>query len=290
MNKSRWLGSVTIGLLLLTECANPSLAALNEGDFVPCSMVISQTDNAEQVESYRIRRGDTLWDISNKYKVKLQTLMQMNRLDRNSVLTVGDILKIPSRTNTNTKHIVKRGETMWDIANHYQISVQTMIGANPNVRPNRLQIGDQLVIPDKGAVLAAVSIKQPSRGTSTGDVLSWPVVGRITSGYGWRQSGFHHGVDIAADIGTPIRAAAAGQVMFAGYKDIYGRMVVLKHPDGKQTVYAHAQKIMVRENQQVSCGQIVATIGVSGRTTGPHLHFEVKTGNQTHDPLSYLRH
>ena len=91
-------------------------------------------------------------------------------------------------------------------------------------------------------------------------------------------------------MGSPIKAAAAGKVIFAGWKSVYGRTVIIKHPDGKQTLYAHTQKILVKDQQMVKKGQKIATVGVSGNTTGPHLHFEVRIGDKVYDPLRYLSH
>jgi murein DD-endopeptidase MepM/ murein hydrolase activator NlpD len=243
------------------------------------------------VQQYQIKKGDTLWDIATKFQVSMASLMAYNQLSENSILTVGDAITIPTRSNpvTGTWHVVKSGETMWDIAFRYKLNVQTIVSANPSLHPENLQIGDRLSIPDRTGQLTSTAPQAPSRGLSFSGVFSWPLVGTITSGFGWRKSGFHHGLDIAGDIGDPIRAAAAGKVIFAGYRDIYGRMVILEHLDGKQTIYAHAQKIKVKENQKVRSGQVIATVGISGRTTGPHLHFEVRDKNTARNPLAYLR-
>lgn len=135
------------------------------------------------------------------------------------------------------------------------------------------------------------SVQQPSRAISSRSLsYAWPLVGTITSAYGWRKSGFHHGLDIAGSKGDPIRAAADGVVIFSGYKPVYGNMVILKHTDERQTVYAHAQVLKVREGEKVRKGQIIATVGTTGRTTGPHVHFEIREHDKTADPLKFLRY
>jgi len=121
-----------------------------------------------------------------------------------------------------------------------------------------------------------------------------PVEGRITSDFGVRndpihgQQRSHHGVDIAAPRGTPIGAATSGTVVFAGRRGGYGNTVIIEQPDGKQTLYAHAEQLLVKVGDQVSTGQTIATVGSTGRSTGPHLHFEVRENGQPVDPSKNL--
>jgi len=118
----------------------------------------------------------------------------------------------------------------------------------------------------------------------------WPTRGVLTSGYGWRWGRMHRGIDIAAAIGTPIMAAGSGQVLSAGWNSGgYGNLVKLKHPDGSVTLYAHNTKIFVRKGQRVRQGQQIATMGSTGRSTGPHLHFEIHPqGQGAVNPMAYL--
>jgi murein DD-endopeptidase MepM/ murein hydrolase activator NlpD len=121
-----------------------------------------------------------------------------------------------------------------------------------------------------------------------------PVEGRLTSPFGFRASpitrgvSMHHGLDIAAPLGSPIRAAAAGVVAKVGRASDYGKFVQLKHGHNVVTVYAHAQQIFVRVGDTVHKGQKIATVGMTGRTTGPHLHFEVRLGNKRVNPSKYI--
>jgi murein DD-endopeptidase MepM/ murein hydrolase activator NlpD len=124
--------------------------------------------------------------------------------------------------------------------------------------------------------------------------LRMPVEGRISSDYGMRRDPIngrhkhHHGIDIAAPKGTRIGAAASGKVLFAGWQNGYGNTVVIEHKDGRQTRYAHAHKLMVEPGDIVEGGQTIATVGSSGRSTGPHLHFEVTDNGRSIDPLKIL--
>jgi murein DD-endopeptidase MepM/ murein hydrolase activator NlpD len=121
------------------------------------------------------------------------------------------------------------------------------------------------------------------------------VPGRITSGYGVRTDPFdgrpraHHGVDIGAPEGSPIRAAADGVVRRAGQRGGYGNSLELDHGDGTSTLYAHAERLLVREGDRVQAGQEIATVGATGRATGPHLHFEVREHDRPIHPIRALR-
>lgn len=124
--------------------------------------------------------------------------------------------------------------------------------------------------------------------------LQSPLQGRITSEFGVRndpinrQQRQHHGVDIAAPRGTPIGAAATGTVVFAGRKGGYGNTVIIEQADGKQTLYGHAEQLLVQVGERVEAGQTIATVGSTGRSTGPHLHFEVRENGQPINPLAML--
>ena len=118
--------------------------------------------------------------------------------------------------------------------------------------------------------------------------LTWPLRGRITSMYGWRRGRHHDGIDIAARMGKPIVAAANGTVIFSGWRSGYGHMVVIQHNRLLKTVYGHTSRNYVRRGQTVKQGQVIALVGNTGRSTGPHLHFEVRNTFGAQDPMRYL--
>lgn len=151
--------------------------------------------------------------------------------------------------------------------------------------------------------LSAVTLTEPTTlivGTGTrelpelpdGCLFLWPVQGPITSEFGYRfifgETNFHRGLDIAAPLGTAINAGADGTVIFAGEKGTYGNLVVLSHGNGFVTYYAHCSKILVEVGDTVTQGQPIAAVGSTGRSTGPHCHFEVRYENEPIDPLFYL--
>lgn len=123
----------------------------------------------------------------------------------------------------------------------------------------------------------------------------WPVLGKVTSSFGERldpfngEGAFHSGIDISAPFGTAVRATADGTVQMAGLGNGYGREVVLDHGNGMETVYAHLSGFAVTDGEQVKCGQVIGYIGMSGRSTGPHLHYEVRIHNTPVNPHKYMR-
>jgi murein DD-endopeptidase MepM/ murein hydrolase activator NlpD len=131
-----------------------------------------------------------------------------------------------------------------------------------------------------------------SSGGGGGGALSasgfiWPVSGPITSGFGWRWGRIHEGIDIGAACGTPIRAAASGTVVYAGWMDGYGNIIVIDHGGGMATAYAHQSALYVGGGS-VSQGQTIGAVGSTGHSTGCHLHFEVRVNGTPVDPLGYL--
>jgi murein DD-endopeptidase MepM/ murein hydrolase activator NlpD len=115
----------------------------------------------------------------------------------------------------------------------------------------------------------------------------WPVEGSLTSTFGERFGRMHFGVDIAAASGTPILAAASGRVLFVGSRGEYGSTTVIGHGGGIVTVYAHQSSCSPQSGDLVECGDIIGLVGSSGRSTGPHLHFETRTNGVSEDPFEF---
>ncbi len=126
-------------------------------------------------------------------------------------------------------------------------------------------------------------VVSPGSGT-----LGWPVSGPVTSGFGMRWGRMHEGIDIGVGVGTPVRAAATGTVIYAGWMGGYGNLVVVDHGNGLSTAYAHNSSLAVSVGQSVSAGEVVSYSGNTGNSTGPHVHFEVRVDGSAVDPLGYL--
>jgi len=138
---------------------------------------------------------------------------------------------------------------------------------------------------------AKIQAAQRSSTVSVGGVSAsgyiWPAAGPVTSTFGWRWGRMHEGIDIAAPSGSPIRSAAGGTVIYAGWLGGYGNLVVVDHGGGVSTAYAHMSSIASGNGQGVAQGQVIGYVGSTGHSTGPHLHFEVRINGQAVDPLGY---
>ena len=207
-------------------------------------------------------------------------------------------------------HFVQTGQTLYSIAKAYDVELKYLQRINGIHRASNLQVGQKLWIPGARVVRYVPPTDTPSlasdknksltkrvtpgkRKSSTGKKsisrLAWPVKGILTSRFGRRRGRNHEGIDIGAKKGTPIRAAAAGKVVFSGWGPTgYGKMVIIKHPGHLTTVYAHNDKNWVKKNMKVKKGQQIAAVGNTGRSTGPHLHFEVRNDTHPKNPLNYL--
>ena len=115
-----------------------------------------------------------------------------------------------------------------------------------------------------------------------------PTVGELSSGFGYRWGRLHSGIDLANDIGTKVRASKAGRVSYAGWYSGYGNTVVIEHDQGYTTLYGHLNESIVRNGQYVQGGQVIAYMGSTGDSTGPHLHFEVQKNGVPINPYSVL--
>lgn len=133
-------------------------------------------------------------------------------------------------------------------------------------------------------------LTEPSRVLSLGGrvAMAWPVEGRLTSTYGPRHGRMHRGIDVAAPVGTPVRAVRDGLVAFAGWKGGYGNTVDIAHDGGGTTRSAHQSELLVATGERVERGQVIGRVGTTGSSTGPHLHFEVSIAGGDLDPLDVL--
>jgi murein DD-endopeptidase MepM/ murein hydrolase activator NlpD len=156
----------------------------------------------------------------------------------------------------------------------------------------REELAEMEALQAVSATLAA-KIQAAQAAAGTGGGLSaagfiWPVLGPVTSPFGWRWGRMHEGIDIGAPSGTPIRAAAAGTVIYAGWLGGYGNLTVIDHGGGVATAYGHQSSLAAGNGAFVAQGQVIGYVGSTGHSTGPHLHFEVRVNGVPQDPLGYL--
>ncbi len=207
-------------------------------------------------------------------------------------------------------HTVEKGQTLYRIAKTYGVSVEQLMEANHLDDPRELKVGETLSIPgareaqrvttydspepeaparviDQIKRVATPPAKAVKVGRANG-TLAWPLRGVLYARFGRKGSEPHDGIDLAAPAATPVKTAAPGTVLFAGEQRAYGLIVIVEHADSLITLYAHNRDVRVKTGQKVREGQVVATVGDSGKTSGPHLHFEVRKEGVPVDPLEFL--
>jgi len=250
----------------------------------------------KEIVKYIVKPGDTVSVIAEKFGVSVNTVLWENNLSVYDFIGIGDELAIlPS---TGVMHTVKSGESLGYISSKYDVKEKDIIKENKIVNPHSLKIGQRLFIPNgtkiktarktntyNSAITTVVKNIVAPKTQSTGK-MHWPTTShRITQYYHWR----HHGLDLAAPIGTPLFAADSGVVERAGWNRGYGNNIVINHGGGKKTRYAHMHKFYVSAGQSVSRGQTIGEMGSTGWSTGPHVHFEVMINGVKYNPLNYIK-
>jgi lipoprotein NlpD len=193
----------------------------------------------------------------------------------------------PGGSNTRT-HTVMQGETIYAIARQYGVTPSRLMAANSIEDSRHIYVGEVLLIPQlaTGMALGVPDVWSVPRADRQ---FGWPVrSGVVSSPFGMRNGVLHEGIDIAAPMGTPVLAADAGEVIFAGVLRGYGNVVIVRHSESYVTVYGHNRRNLVSAGERVLRGQEIAEIGNSGRTRGPNLHFEVRFENHPQNPIAYL--
>ncbi|MDR1376193.1 MAG: LysM peptidoglycan-binding domain-containing M23 family metallopeptidase [Synergistaceae bacterium] len=257
-----------------------------------------------QIISYVVAAGDSLWSIANSQNLEVDTLVGSNTFKNSALLHPGAVLRIPNQDGIFYKF--KNGDKIEAIAKRYQVSVDKIRKVNPTVDFVSLKAGNEIFLPGARPEAIAETAEKKSgssagKSGSSGSIqkasrsFRWPVMGKINSPFGWRRHpitrrrDFHTGLDIKASRGTIIRSSREGQVVYSGWMGGYGKVVVVEHSRGQSTLYAHCSSLLVKQGAKISVGQNIARVGSTGRTTGPHLHFEVRNGNSPVNPLQYLK-
>lgn len=237
---------------------------------------------SEDIIIYVVRKGDTVASIAKLFKVTDNTILWANDLKKGEKLKEDETLII--LPVSGVKHIVLKGQTIKGIAKMYKVDPADIFSFNNLDEDAKLAIGDELIVPGAEIQIETISPKKPS----VSNTNQYADSGKSSGGYyirplkcGIQTQGKHdkYAVDLACGkIGTPIYAAASGKVIFAkyGWNGAYGNLIIIAHPNGTQTFYAHQSKFAVSAGDQVSQGQVIGYVGNTGRSTGPHLHFEVR--------------
>ena len=252
-----------------------------------------------EILDYTVLDGETLSQIADKFSLKVDTILWANGLDSDKVkIRQGQSLKIPPVDGVI--HKVKKGETVYSIAQKYEANPQAMVDYPFNEFTNdetfALAIGQTVMVPDgvmpEEKLLAPAPYLAQQTTPNAGSVSAlgsfvWPTSGTISQGYKF----YHKGIDIANHGGGSILAADSGRVMEAGWPDNsgYGNRVLIDHGNGYVTLYGHMSKVAVVAGQTVNRGDVIGQMGSTGRSTGVHLHFEIRTGGGFQNPLNFLK-
>lgn len=232
---------------------------------------------ADQISIYVVRNGDTLSQIAELFSVSTNTIVWANDLSRGNVIRPGETLVI--LPVSGIRHTVVKGDTLASVVKKYKGDLEEVLVFNNLEAGAPLALGDTVIIPYGTAPqIVSVSTGAVARGaggpTLDGYFLR-PLVG------GKKSQGIHgyNGVDLAASLGTSVLASASGEVIISrtyGYNGGYGQYIVVKHDNGTQTLYAHLSQNFVSAGERVVQGQVIGAVGNTGRSSGPHLHFEIR--------------
>ena len=205
---------------------------------------------------------------------------------------------LPPQEMRGVYHVVERHQTFYRICKTYGVDLKEIASLNRISDPSKIQTGQRIFIPGARRVLK-VEIYIDDVVSEQGEKAKvaykrfdfiWPVEGKINQGFEEAENRRHQGIDISSAVGAPIKASNAGTVIYSNNTiKGYGNLIILRHSEELVTVYAHNQVNLVEEGTWVEKGQIIGKVGQTGRTSGPHLHFEIRKNNKAIDPLLFLR-
>lgn len=261
---------------------------------------------------------DDLYNISTRYRLPIREIIDLNGLQPPYKLQPGQRLKLPAPVD----YRVRPGDTVHSVAGMFSVPESQLVTVNNIRAPYKLAPGQDLRIPEKyrqqetayaqpQQAVAPVErvetqplvrnqtatpahrevVREAAAPLTTPSAFRWPVQGRVISGYGPKDDGLYNdGINIAAPRGTPVAAAADGVVAYVG-NDLksYGNLVLVRHGGSLMTAYAHLATLNVRRGLAVRQGQVIGTVGSTGAVPKAQLHFEIRRGSKTADPLQYLR-
>ena len=304
-NYLRNLGSVRVQpqaeMKAVGEAENETAESLVHGGSSFVKPNLAQTKKIKRPRTtivfHTVQSGETISTIAQEYDVSVSTILWENNLTAYSVIRPGNSLAILPASGIS--YVIQRGDTLQGIAKKYDVAEEEIARFNKLADASYLKSGQKIIIPGGSKKYTAPAVTSysgiaalrelvtpPAAKAVPGNKMNWPTVGyRITQYYSWR----HRGIDIANKIGTAIYAADAGTVEYAGWGTGYGNQVVVDHGGGKRTRYGHASKLLVQKGEEVAKGQVIALIGSTGWSTGPHVHFEVIINNIKYNPLDFVK-
>jgi len=235
--------------------------------------------------TYRVRRGDSVSRIAADFSVSMDAIIASNGITNARALREGETLRIPNMDGI--PYVVQAGDSLSQISQTKGVPLEAILDAN-DIQSDTISAGTTLFIP--GARMDRQELRM-----ALGELFIHPVRGaRLTSPFGWRNDPIsgarrhHAAIDLAAPQGTPIRAAMEGRVSALGFNAVYGNFIIISHPGNYQTLYAHLHTVLVRRGDQVRQGTQIGTVGSTGYSTGPHLHFAIYRNGRAVNPLDFI--
>jgi murein DD-endopeptidase MepM/ murein hydrolase activator NlpD len=235
--------------------------------------------------SYTLEKGDIIGNIAVWAGLNEDTLISVNNVKNARLMQIGQVLKIPNQDGIY--YTVKIGDSLESIAEKYKTTASHITAAN--------ELFSAALAPNDSLFIPGGRMNWEDRQEINGDLFIWPCTGYVTSPYGYRMAPFagsrqfHSGIDIGAVMGSPVRAAMAGRVSQAGWDDSFGNCILISHHSGYRTFYGHLSVIRVKPGAYVATGERIGSIGNTGLSTGPHLHFTVYKNGVTVNPRSLIK-
>ncbi|MDR3166826.1 MAG: M23 family metallopeptidase [Treponema sp.] len=235
-------------------------------------------------KSYTVKGGDSVSKIAVDHAISMDAIIASNNITNARRLREGEVLRIPNMDGI--PYTVIKGDTLSKISAAMEVPLEAILDANDILSEN-IEPGTVLFIP--GAKMRSEDLK-----LALGELFIYPIKGRLTSSFGWRNdpiSGvrrYHAAVDLAANTGTPIKAAMDGRISTVGFNSVYGKYIIIAHNGGYQTMYAHLSLTSLAQGAYVYQGTKIGEVGSTGYSTGPHLHFAVYKNGRAINPLDLL--
>lgn len=250
----------------------------------------------DSIITYIVQEGDTISEIAENFNLSTNTILWANNIGpRDFIKPSQELIILPI---TGVTHTIKQGDTLNAVASKYRAKTEDILEVNKLADASELKIGAKIVIPDGIPPAPVVPVSSYSSGLADirnifkpaqpiAGKLNWPTTAKRVTQYflGWR----HSGIDIGNKRGQPIYAADDGIVITSGWNSGgYGYYIIIDHGNGFHTLYAHNNENYAKKGARVEKGDVIAAIGSTGRSTGPHLHFEVRVSGNRVNPLDYL--
>ncbi len=258
-------------------------------------------DYIQKNNLYKVRKGDNLFSISRRFNISIQDLIKVNKIQEPYKIFPNQSIFIPQ----NQIHTVVKGETLYSISRYYETTVFTLAKYNNIKNVNNIKVGKELIIPKRSKKKKKIKNKKWDsnfkkkniennknvilRDNKTSQFI-WPVKGKLLSKYGKSKEGFYNdGINIDSKKGTKVMSSQAGKVIYCGNEiPGYGNLILIKHSKNWITAYAHLNEVFTEKGKKVRKGEIIGSVGNTGNVRSPQLHFEIRKGKDSVNPLKLL--